>query len=75
VVAELLAIMGFSPNKNCNTYLGPMLPPCGRNRQLIFPHCPRSKGQYLYFFAALPSETITLASVSTDKKIANVNKP
>ena len=28
----------FSLNKSCKTYLGPMLPPVGRNWQLISPH-------------------------------------
>ncbi len=43
VVAELLAILWCFTKKSCKTYLGPMLPPGGRNRQLISPHsadCP-----------------------------------
>jgi hypothetical protein len=28
----------FSVYKSCKTYLGTMLPPGGRNWQLIFPH-------------------------------------
>jgi hypothetical protein len=40
MVAELLAILWFfSQNKSCKPYFGPMLPPGGRNWQLISPHC------------------------------------
>jgi hypothetical protein len=39
VIAELLTIFfDFSLNKSCKTHLGPMLPPGGRNGQLISSH-------------------------------------
>jgi hypothetical protein len=38
VVVELLAILSYSRNKSFKTYLRPMLPPGGRNWQMICPN-------------------------------------
>jgi hypothetical protein len=38
LVVELLAEL-FLLNKSCKTYLGPKLPPGGRNWQLLCPNC------------------------------------
>ncbi len=58
-------IWDFSLNRSCKTYRGPMLPPYGRNWQLISPHYKNKKTHAMGTRATTSTTTTTTTTAMT----------